>query len=620
MGFFDAPELTASAAGLGVTHPPGHPLWVALGALSTLLPLGDLPFRIALTSGLCLGLISRMAYSVSLRLSTTALSDSPQPIRVWASPLALGAALLSTVGIAPLAQTSRVEVYALASALGLALFTVSRCPSLSPAARARTAVFVLALGGTNHHFIALTTAPAALWAMSDKLRRSSLNDTLRHSILPWATLGLIGLLPYVLLPLRANAPASLVRVTTLGDLWWTISARAFQKNIGTGVPGTLGENLLDCLDWIGRSLTPLGLLASLAGLWFCLRLPQKSPARTDGIILSLLFLTSLLARASLGFVSHNPDAAGYLLPSIFSLGILTTVFTSRALTAITTSPPAPAGPTRSARALLTLCLVVSPSLAFIPAAYSSFRATSPDRGSAPETITASTLSTVPLRATVLAYSPETVFRLRYSSLIEGDRPDLTLVMVPFLSWPGATDALLSRAPYLLALVRDQLSHGSPRSDTLTELSHAKPLRIELDPHNLLAMVPYVLPQGALAEFRAEPTTLAAVRATAAAHFSSRDALVASLREHPRDFTAPKTQEYLLWRNYNDAVFFAARGARPESRASLRRALDVSPRAHELLGLREALDSPGEGPIDVRLWLVGGGSNRPNSQQSHSVSE
>ncbi|MEZ4409795.1 MAG: DUF2723 domain-containing protein [Polyangiales bacterium] len=609
MGFFDAPELATSAMGVGVTHPPGHPLWVAVSALARMLPLGPVPFRVALMSGLCLGLTGRLAFGFTHRLARASLAESPALHR-WAAPLALGAALLSVLGVAPFAQATRVEVYALAGLLGVALLAASRAPSLSPAARARASVLLHALGGANHHFIAITTAPAALWALGDRLRRGGFT-ALRRGLIPWAVLGVIGLLPYALLPLRARAAASIVRVRTVGDLWWTVTARAFQKNIGAGVPGTFGENLLDVLDWAGTSLTPFGLLAAVGGLWFVVRRRDEAArdTRDDALALALVAFAGVAARASLGFVAHNPDAAGYLVPAVVALGALGAGFSSRALAAIANAPPAPEGPSRAARAVLVAALVAAPSLAFAPAALSAWRATAPDRGDAPEVITASAWSSVPPRATVLAYAPETAFRLRYAAQVEGERPDVSLVMVPFLPWPGATNALLARDPSLRALVLDQLSHGAPRTDTLTELAQARPLRVELDPHNLIAMIPYVLPRGVLAELRGEPTTLAAVRATAVAHFAAHDALVRALGERPGDLDAPKTREYLLWRSYNDAVFFAGRGARPEARASLRRALAIAPRAAELLGLSEALDAPGEGPIDVRLWLVGGGARR-----------
>jgi hypothetical protein len=74
-----------------------------------------------------------------------------------------------------------------------------------------------------------------------------------------------------------------------------------------------------------------------------------------------------------------------------------------------------------------------------------------------------------------------------------------------------------------------------------------------------------------------------------------------------DADDPKGAELTVWRSYNDALFFAGRGARAEAMRSVRRALEVAPTALELRGLREALSAPGEGPVDVRGFVVGGRS-------------
>jgi hypothetical protein len=105
----------------------------------------------------------------------------------------------------------------------------------------------------------------------------------------------------------------------------------------------------------------------------------------------------------------------------------------------------------------------------------------------------------------------------------------------------------------------------------------------------------------LAEVRGEPNTLAAVRATAAAHFAAMDELEAATAG-PRD---PKVSELLLWRSYNDALFLAARGARPEALSAIRRAMAQAPEDRALLGLREAVTAPGDGPVDVGAFVVSG---------------
>ena len=603
MGFYDAAELSAAAHGLGVTHPPGHPLWVALAALATLVPIGTVPLRVALLSGLLLGVTGRLAYGVALRLARAALDDEALTAR-WDRALppvaALAAAVLATTGPAVLRQATRAEVYALAGALSVAVLALATTTTVPLAARARASVLALALGGANHHFIALTAAPVALLTLGEHMMGSSWAQR-RRMVVPWVALGAIGLSPYGLLFLRADTGASLVRVRTIGDLFWTVSARAFQKNMAGGVPGTFGEHLLDVLEWLGASLTPVGILMALVGAFALLRAGGTHDARPVVARLFALVTVVFGARALLGFVADNPDAAGYLVPGIVACACLAVGFPTAFWRAIRTAPAAPEGPTPAARRALVALLVALPLALPLYVVAKGLDATKGDRGYAPEAAAHALLSPLPPRAVVFAYAPETVFRARYAQRVEGERPDVTVVPVPFLPYPGMNNTLLAQDPDLLPVIRDYLARGEARAEEIGALAMARPVRIELDPHNVLQMVPYVVLRGMLAEVRGEPNTLAAVRSTAAAHFAAMDDLEAATAG-PRD---PKVSELLLWRSYNDALFLAARGARPEALSAIRRAMAQAPEDRALLGLREAVTAPGEGPVDVGAFVVTG---------------
>jgi hypothetical protein len=124
--------------------------------------------------------------------------------------------------------------------------------------------------------------------------------------------------------------------------------------------------------------------------------------------------------------------------------------------------------------------------------------------------------------------------------------------------------------------------------------------LEPDPRNVVDHVATVLPSGLLWPVTSEPTTLAAVDGAAQPFFTQSDQL-ATLLEQDR---AARTQagEALLWRSYTAALFFAARGSRPQARRAVARALERAPSARELAALRDALAAPGEGPLDVTPFL------------------
>ena len=596
MGFYDAPELASCGAGLGVSHPPGHPLFVLFGALASMLPIGPVPMRIALAGGLALGLVGRLAFSLALPLARSVAG--PRAPR-WMPWLALGHVLGGTLGVAVLRQASRAEVYALAALLAVGSAAAALAPSMSAAARARLAVLVVALGGANHHYIAITAVPAALMAVVDRGRASRVRD-LPRVVAAWAAMGAAGLAAYGLLPLRASAAASLVRVRTVGDLVWTVTARAFQKNTGSGVLGDYREHLLDVIDWLGASLSPLGLLAGIAGVVIVARNRVSS-----GVRLGVVVLAGVLARAWLGSVAGNPDAAGCRAPAVVLLGVLGVAATARAWRAIDEAPAAPEGPSSSNRWLLRLVLVVAPAVVFVPMGAKAIASTLGDRGDAPEVMTAADLAALPARAVVLAYAPDTVFRLRYAQLVEGERPDVLVVPAPFVPWPGTTNALLGRDASLVAVVRDFLSHGAPRMPDLMELAARRPVRLELDPHDILWAVPVVVPRGTFAEVRTEPTSMIAVHAAATAQRQAVDALRAALALSPGADGEPRIAEYVLWRAYHDALFFAARGARSEARTAVATARTLAPDARELVGLAQALEGSGDGPVDITPFVVQG---------------
>jgi hypothetical protein len=60
----DSAEFATGAAILGIVHAPGYPLYVLLAHLFTLLPVGDVGFRVNLFSAVCLALTAPTLYSL----------------------------------------------------------------------------------------------------------------------------------------------------------------------------------------------------------------------------------------------------------------------------------------------------------------------------------------------------------------------------------------------------------------------------------------------------------------------------------------------------------------------------------------------------------------------------
>jgi hypothetical protein len=254
--------------------------------------------------------------------------------------------------------------------------------------------------------------------------------------------------------------------------------------------------------------------------------------------------------------------------------------------------------------MLRVLLVGGPMVLPAYLLIASVRASAVDRTYAPESLALATLSALPPRTLLFAYDPQTIFRLRYAMLVEGERPDVVVVPVPMLGYPGMTGSLFARDRALTPIMTQYMLRPdqgiSPR--LLSSLATERVVALELDPRNIAANVASVLPRGPVSQVMSEPTTLAAVRGAAAAHFTRMDQLGALLERDPG--ARSLVDESLLWRSYTDALFFAARGARAEARRSVARGLARDPAAHELLALRDALGGTAEGPLDVRPFLTG----------------
>ncbi|HYQ95498.1 MAG TPA: DUF2723 domain-containing protein, partial [Candidatus Eisenbacteria bacterium] len=103
----DSGDLLAASATLGIPHPTGYPLFVLLGRIASLLPLGAIAFRI--------NLIAAIAGAASVYfLVRLAYSLSPPESRGFGALLSAGAcALLYASSRGPWSQSVLAEVYTL---------------------------------------------------------------------------------------------------------------------------------------------------------------------------------------------------------------------------------------------------------------------------------------------------------------------------------------------------------------------------------------------------------------------------------------------------------------------------------------------------------------------------
>lgn len=182
----DSGEYEYMAYILGVPHNPGSPLYILLGKLFTFLPIGNVAYRVNLSSAAFAALAAPVVYWCGRRLTES-------------RPAALLATLIFVVSPSMWGSAVETKTYALHLFLGvLATLFLVRWLQQGRKSDWYWLAFVYGLGLTNHPMIRFM-APAlvlAVWLNRKRLDRSA--------FIKGAVLGVMPLLLYAYVPIRAN--------------------------------------------------------------------------------------------------------------------------------------------------------------------------------------------------------------------------------------------------------------------------------------------------------------------------------------------------------------------------------------------------------------------------------
>jgi hypothetical protein len=434
--WLDSSELAAAAWTLGVAHPPGHALPSLLGKAMTLLPLGTVALKV--------GLASSLAGALAAAQTAALARDVARRLRVELGGTAaradelLGAAagLLFAGSYAAAFQAVRPEVYALSTLLVIS--TVRGCERFDATGDRRQLYLAALWAGlalTNHHLLALAAlTPAVAALLIGRKREPRLAGAVARVLVG----GALGLALVAYLPLRASrhplvdwgAPTSWARV------FWTVSAKAFQKSVATrGTPADLPA--------VAAALTVelrfFGALLALAGAYVMLRLPRL---RRVALALLLGALADAAMPALVGFDPVNPDAYGYLEAAVALLAVLAVGLPVALLERARSSTLASSAAGTLAGASL-LAMVLAWPRSSLASDWEAQRTLSRFWSSAPA------------RAAVVTSDFQTVFASWYLRAVEGTRADCELVHRHFLSYPGYRDEILRASPHLAPLLAER---------------------------------------------------------------------------------------------------------------------------------------------------------------------
>jgi hypothetical protein len=209
---------------------------------------------------------------------------------------------------------------------------------------------------------------------------------------------------------------------------------------------------------------------------------------------------------------------------------------------------------------------------------------------------------LPPRAVVIATTPHWLFRHWEHAAVEAVRPDVAVVPVPYLHYPGTADAFLARHPSLRDLVERYLARDRLDEAALSRLAARQPVLVELDMRADPSLYASLVPERLLHRV-AGAQDAAAYTAGVASQRAAYRALYAQLGADVRE---KETSRVLLWLHYLDALYYAARGEIASAREATDRATALHPADAHLAALRDALARVAPGvAIDVRPLLHAG---------------
>lgn len=283
----DSAELTTAVATNGIVRATGYPLYLLLGKLFVWLPFGDVGYRLNLFSAVCGALTIFLTDRILQRLA----------VGHWARLGALG--LLAT---APYfwAMSIVAEVYVLHTALMAALILLLLRWEESPSSgRLAGAALLLGLSCGNHAATVLLL-PGCIWFVATRGRKV----WLRPSVLTAVVLATFaGLAIYLLIPARfgqnpifnyaghydvtgAFVP---VNLRNWPGFWWLVSGRAFSGQMFGYQWAELGPEIAGFGAQLWFAFLAIGVGPGLWGMTILLRRDRRL-----GIMLLLFFLANAI--------------------------------------------------------------------------------------------------------------------------------------------------------------------------------------------------------------------------------------------------------------------------------------------------------------------------------------
>lgn len=434
----DGGDLIAAAYTLGIPHPTGYPLYVLLARLFTLLPWGNIAYRVNLMSAFFAAAAVSFVCLAGANLLTVEVHEGPVRAVEWNKPATLIASVTAALAFAfsPIfwSQAVIAEVYTLnAFFVALLMYLLSRCAGVSPSKSPcpfYSLAFVYGLSLGNHLSMLLLLPAGLVLILGGRLRRFLKLKTVAVA----SAVFLSALSVYLYLPLRAaqRPPINWGAPYTGPGFIWLVSGKLYRRFVLSLPWAYIPARTSAWSALLVQQFGWWGVFLGLIGLWFWWNKDRTFCG----------FLVILVATASIYAIGYNTtDSYVYLIPAFLVIALWLGKGVSWVLAALKEHPGRMA---RQAFLLSSCAFLLLPLLS--PAGnYKALDLSSDHTASAYGT---EVLRTVPAKAVILADTDPHTFALWYFHYAEGVRPDVVILNVTLLQYDWYRENIRWLYPHL----------------------------------------------------------------------------------------------------------------------------------------------------------------------------
>jgi hypothetical protein len=399
--WYDSAEFVTAAVTLGITHPPGYPLYTLLGHLFSGLPLQPAT-AVNLMSAAFAALAVGLVFGVGRRLGLDRIPAATGAATLGASGLFWSNALVAEV-YCPAVAVSALVIYLLLRALDEQRFSLSLAAAL-----------VAGLGLGLHMSVATLGLGFAMLVW--------LNGKQASRLLAAAGAALAGSLVFLYVPLRAaqGPPLNICDPSNAGQFAWYLGGGAFRYLFRDG--GSFLERGASIGGFFQEQLTWVGIALALGGI------VSLSRRRTQACLALVLMAAGNIA-FFFNYQAHDVEV--FLLQTTMVL----CCFVGAGVQGLIDEVAKAVTPARAALAKR----LVAGALMLLPLQLAYVNYASVDMSEFDETqpFIRAAVDSLPKDAVILNFTTPAEWKRyavfgMYAQLVLGERPDVTHIMAPDL--------------------------------------------------------------------------------------------------------------------------------------------------------------------------------------------